>query len=133
MDTLKPIRTVGLAAFFALAVLGCANGSPATSSPAPSRTVPPRLMMRVSPPELVVTSSNAAGRPSLRMRIQVMVDSLGAADMRTLKVTGVVETQNRMAIERWLQGLRFRPAMRDGQPVSGLFDMKLSVRVIQQR
>ena len=133
MATMKPLRAAAFAAFFSLAALGCAKGNPETSSPSPSRTVPPRLNMRVSPPELFVTPSNAAGRPSLRMRIQVMVDSRGAADLRTLKVTGVVETQNRVAVERWLQGLRFRPAMRDGQPVSGLFDMTLSVRVLPRR
>ena len=133
MATLKALRPLSLAALFALAAFGCAKGSPATSSPAPSRIVPPRLMTRASAPELVVSSSNAAGRPSLRMRIQVMVDSLGQADLRTLKVTGVVDTQNRLAVERWLQGLRFRPATLEGQPVSGLIDITLSVRVVQQR
>lgn len=118
-----------------LGIAGMIACSKATESPDPStavRTEPPRLLTRGSFPSLSVTESNAAGRPSLRMGIEVMVDSLGRADLRTLKVTGVVDTQNRMAVERWLEGVMFRPAMRNGEAVSGIFRMSLTVRVTRR-
>jgi hypothetical protein len=61
-----------------------------------------------------------------------MVDSEGRADVRTLKLTGIVGTQDRIALERWLQTVTFRPAMRNGQPVSGLFKMTLAARVVRR-
>ena len=133
-----------IVACLAVAV-GCSKATEtADSSPAPnteptprtepaSRTEPPRLLTRRTFPNLVVTQSNAAGRPSLRMGIEVKVDSLGRADVRTLKVTGVVDSQNRQAVEQWLESVAFRPAMRDGQAVSGIFKMSLTVRVEYRR
>jgi hypothetical protein len=67
------------------------------------------------------------------MRLQVMVDSLGRADTRTLKLIGEGGTQNRLAMERWLESVVFRPAMRNGQAVRGLFEMTLSVRIEVRR
>ena len=61
-----------------------------------------------------------------------MVDSLGRADVRTLKITGIVGTQNRLAVERWLETVTFRPAMCNGQAVSGLLDMTLTARVVRR-
>src|SRR5688572_15670844 len=115
------LRTLYLVALYATVALACAKPSPSTPPSPTDRTEPPRLLTRGRAPDLVVTEINAAGRPSLRMRIEVMVDSLGRADVRTLKLTGVVDTQNRTAVERWLESVMFRPAMRNGKAVSGLF------------
>ena len=113
-------------------VMACSKATESTDASTAVRTEPPRLLTRGSFPSLSVSESNAAGRPSLRMGIEVMVDSLGRADLRTLKVTGVVDTQNRMAVERWLEGVMFRPAMRNGVAVSGVFKMSLAVSVTRR-
>ena len=130
MSSLRRYMTVGLV------IAGIGACSKATESTEPStavRTEPPKLLTRGSFPSLSLEESNAAGRPSLRMGIEVKVDSLGRADVRTLKVTGVVDTQNRLAVERWLESVIFRPAMRNGEAVSGIFKMSLAVRVVTRR
>jgi type IV pilus biogenesis protein CpaD/CtpE len=115
-----------------IAALTSACAKPAQSPPAPAadRTDPPRLLTRVSYPELTMIEPNPTGRASLRMNIQVMIDSLGRADTRTLRLTGEGGMQNRIAIERWLESVTFRPATRNGQPVSGLYKLTLEVRVV---
>lgn len=123
------LRSLRLAALCATVAVACAKASQPSSSPAPAQTESPRLLTRGSYPDLVVTEASAAGRPSLRMGVEVMVDTLGRADIRTLKLTGVVDMQNRTAMERWLESVAFRPAMRNGQAVRGLFRMSLTVRV----
>jgi len=129
MNRLLRCLTLGLGI---AGMIACSKATESTDASTTVRTEPPRLLTRGSFPSLSVSESNAAGRPSLRMGIEVMVDSLGRADLRTLKVTGVVDTQNRMAVERWLEGVMFRPAMRNGEAVSGLFTMSLTVRVTRR-
>jgi hypothetical protein len=126
---MSPLRRYLILGLVIAGMFACSKATESTDPSTAVRTEPPRLLTRGSFPSLSVTESNAAGRPSLRMGVEVMVDSLGRADLRTLKVTGVVDTQNRMAVERWLQGVIFRPAMRNGEAVSGLFKMSLTVRV----
>ena len=128
MSSIRRRLTIGLT----MAAIACSKATESTDPSTPVRTEPPRLLTRGSFPSLSVSESNAAGRPSLRMGVEVMVDSLGRADVRTLKVTGVVDTQNRLAVERWLEGVMFRPAMRNGEPVSGIFRMSLTVRVTRR-
>ena len=113
-------------------MIACSKATESTEPSTAVQTEPPRLLTRGAFPSLSVSESNAAGRPSLRMGIEVMVDSLGRADLRTLKVTGVVDTQNRMAVERWLEGVMFRPAMRNGVAVSGIYKMSLAVSVTRR-
>ena len=129
MNRLLRHLTLGLAI---AGMIACSKAAESTDSSTPVRTEPPRLLTRGAFPSLSVSESNAAGRPSLRMGIEVMVDSLGRADLRTLKVTGVVDTQNRMAVERWLEGVMFRPAMRNGVAVSGIYKMSLAVSVTRR-
>lgn len=63
--------------------------------------------------------------------IEVMVDSLGRADPRTLRVVGTVGTNTRTAIERWAGYARFTPAKQDGHAVAALYhtQIKSTVRV----
>lgn len=72
-------------------------------------------------------------RPIARMHIRVMVDAQGRPDLTTLRVTGLGAAENRTAIEQWINGATFRPAMRNGQPVSGLFETRFEVRVSVRR
>ncbi len=132
METVRRLRTVLLAAICAPVAIACARNSQPTTSAISEQTEPPRLWTRGSAPEIAIPESNAGGRPTVRIGIQVMVDSEGRADVRTLKLTGIVGTQDRIALERWLQTVTFRPAMRNGQPVSGLFKMTLAARVVRR-
>ena len=127
------LRSLSVVAIWIAVGAACARSAESTTpAPASDQTEPPRLLTRRTAPNIEVPESNAAGRATVRIGIQVMVDSLGRADVRTLKLTGVVGTQDRFAIERWLESLTFRPAMRNGQPVSGLFKMTLAARVVRR-
>ncbi len=132
MARFRLIRLVPLGALCAFGAVACAKAAQPSASPAPAQTEPPRLLTRASAPDIAVPESNAGGRATVRIRIQVMVDALGRADVRTLKLSGVVGTQDRIAIERWLESVTFRPAMRNGEPVSGLWDMTLAARVVRR-
>ena len=90
------------------------------------------MLTRGSAPDIAVPESNAGGRATVRIRIQVMVDALGRADVRTLQLSGIVGTQDRIAIERWIESVTFRPAMRNGEPVSGVWAMTLAARVVRR-
>ncbi len=132
METVRGRRPVLLAAICATVAIACAPNSQPETSAVSDQTEPPRLLTRGSAPEIAVPESNVGGRPTVRIGIQVLVDSLGRADVRTLKLTGIVGTQDRIALERWLQTVTFRPAMRNGQPVSGLYRMTLAARVVRR-
>lgn len=113
-------------------VIACAT-TPASTPTSSSDTEPPQLLTRGVAPELTITREQAPSGPLPRLRIQVVVDSLGYADVKTLKLTGIGSgAQNRAAIERWLASVTFRPAMRAGRPVSGVFEGTLGVRIVQQ-
>ena len=116
---------------FAALLTACAT-TPASTPTSSGDTEPPELLTRGVVPELTIMREEAPSGPLPRLRIQVVVDSLGYADVKTLKLTGVGSgAQNRAAIERWLESVTFRPAMRDGRPVSGVFDGTLAVRIMQ--
>jgi hypothetical protein len=91
------------------------------------------MISRGNIPDLSISAPNAAGRPSARMRIEVLVNTDGRADVKTLKLTGLGAAENRMAIERWLESAFFRPAQRNGQSVSGIYRTNLEVRVVVRR
>jgi hypothetical protein len=113
-------------------LIACAT-TPASAPTSSGNTEPPQLLTRSVVPELTITREEAPSGPLPRLRIQVMVDSLGYADVKTLKLTGIGSgAQNRAAIERWLESVTFRPAMREGRPVSGVFEGTLGVRIMQR-
>ena len=115
--------------------VGCARANtrePATAQPA-ERDEPPRMLQRGAPPELRIYSIPASGRAPIRLQIEVLVDSRGQPDMKTLKVTGIGAAENREAIERWIQQAIFRPAQRGGQPVAGTYRTGLAVRIETRR
>ena len=125
------MRLLPLTTFAAL-LTACAT-TPASTPTSSGDTEPPELLTRGVVPELTITREGAPSGPLPRLRIQVVVDTLGYADVKTLKLTGVGSgAQNRAAIERWLESVTFRPAMREGRPVSGVFEWTLAVRIMQQ-
>src|SRR5688500_20309356 len=107
METVHRLRTVLLAAICAPVAIACARNSQPTTSAISDQTEPPRLLTRGSAPEISIPESNAGGRPTVRIGMQVMVDSGGRADVRTLKLTGIVCTQERIAIGRCLQAVAY--------------------------
>ena len=125
----------GIAALITLAVIvmACAR-TPASTPESPANSERPQLLTRGVIPELTIMREEAPSGPLPRLRIQVLIDSLGHADVKTLRLTGVGSgAQNRAAIERWLESVTFRPAMREGRPVSAIFETTLAVRIMQQR
>ena len=114
----------------------CASTSastPESSAEVEDRTEPPRMVSRGSFPQLSISGPNPAERPVARMHIRVMIDSEGRPDLSTLRVTGLGAAENRNAIEQWISGATFRPAMRNGEAVSGLYETRLEVRVSVRR
>jgi hypothetical protein len=113
---------------------GCAraNASDAAAQPV-EREEPPRMLQRGRPPELRIYNIPASGRAPIRLQIEVLIDSRGQPDMRTLKLTGIGAAENREAIERWLEQATFRPAQRGGQPVAGTYRTGLEVRIVTRR
>jgi hypothetical protein len=91
------------------------------------------MMQRGAPPELRIYSIPASGRAPIRLQIEVLIDSRGQPDMKTLKVTGMGAAENRAAIERWIEQAIFRPAQRGGQPVAGTYRAGLAVRIETRR
>jgi hypothetical protein len=91
------------------------------------------MLQRGAPPELRIYSIPASGRPPIRLRIEVLIDSQGRPEMNTLKVTGPGAAENRAAIERWIEQAMFRPAQRGGQPVAGMYRTGLEVRIETRR
>jgi hypothetical protein len=118
-----------------LGSVGCARRSAPESGAAQQveRDEPPRMLQRGAPPELRIYSIPSSGRAPIRLQIEVLVDSRGQPDMKTLKLTGIGAAENRDAIERWIQQATFRPAQRGGQPVAGIYRTRLEVRVEVRR
>ena len=118
-----------------LASVGCARANapePGAAQPA-ERDEPPRMVQRGRPPDLRIYNLPASGRAPIRLQIEVLIDSYGQPDMKTLKVTGMGAAENRAAIERWIEQAIFRPAHRGGQPVAGTYRTGLEVRVETRR
>jgi hypothetical protein len=65
--------------------------------------------------------------------IEVRVDSAGRPDMSTLRVTGPGAIRTQAAIARWIETARFRPAQRDGRPVTGVFRTQIRSRTVTRR
>jgi type IV pilus biogenesis protein CpaD/CtpE len=111
--------------------LACASGSSPNAGATPDRVDPPQMVSRASPPDLRVPT-NASGRPSVRVSIEVMVDDTGTPDMATFKVTGPGAAENHDSLARWIQTAVFRPAHRDGQAVAGLFKTKMEAKIVRR-
>jgi hypothetical protein len=130
---MKPLRPVIVTAAVLGLATACARNSSTSAQPAPEKVEPPRMLTRGSFPELNISGPSPSGRPVARIQIEVVVDPTGRPDPKTLKVSGIGSPENRAAIERWIESATFRPAMRDGQPVRGLYKTSIEVQVRVQR
>jgi hypothetical protein len=123
---------VAIAALFGLAPACAGNPSP-SSSPAADKVEPPRMLTRGAFPELNISGPSPSRRPVARIHIEVVVHPTGRPDLKTLKVSGLGSPENRAAIERWIESATFRPAMRNGEALAGLYKTSIEVQVRVQR
>jgi hypothetical protein len=72
-------------------------------------------------------------REEINLMIEVMVDSAGNPDLRTLRVTGPGAMQTQPAIANWIQVSRFKPGEQGGRPVSSVFRTRLRTRIETRR
>jgi hypothetical protein len=87
------------------------------------------MLSRVTAPELRIPTTTSVRSP-VRVTVEVLIDSTGRPDMTTFKAMGYGAAENRDALARWMEQAFFRPAYRSGQPVPGLYRMKLEARIV---
>ena len=113
-------RCMRLIAVVALVTAGTSCASSGGGSARPH--VKPPELLTTSHPDLVAPGVTPnAPRPSRLVDLQVLVKPDGTPDMNTLKIVGPAAEANRVALTAWVTGLRFKPALQDGQPVSGIY------------
>lgn len=112
-----------LSAVLAAVVLACASSGKAPKS----RVDPPQLLTRTRP-DLQVQPGARTGR-ALDIRLEVLVDETGQADLKTVRLTGVGASENEAAIRTWLQQVRFRPGRRQGVPAAVVFTSRWTAEV----
>ena len=74
--------------------------------------------------------NNADAIVPLRADIEVVIDSTGNPIMSTFKAAGSAAVNNHDALYHYVEGSVFKPALRNGQPVSAVYhdSMKFEVR-----
>ena len=77
----------------------------------------------------LVVPTTVAGRSSVVITLEVVIDSAGRPDMTTLKITGFGAAENKAALTGWIEQGTFRPAHRGDQPVPGVYRTKIELRV----
>jgi hypothetical protein len=106
-------------------VAGCAHNAASSSvSIADDRVKPPEVITETIPD--LQLPFHAAGR-TIDIRYEVSVDSAGHALLATLHTSGSGATENESAISAWLRGALFRPALREGQPVDGVYHGRYTI------
>jgi len=63
----------------------------------------------------------ATPQQPVSLEIVVRIDTLGLADLSTLRLSGQGVEQNRQIVTDWLRTARFEPAKLNGYPVNGWF------------
>lgn len=109
------------------------GGAPSTSiqssgALAPDTVYPPRMLKGGTQGHLVVPTT-VAGRSSVSIAIEVLIDSTGRPDMTTLKITGFGAAENKAALMGWIEQATFSPAHLGAQPVPGVYRTKIELRV----
>ena|SRR5438105_7562878 len=111
-----------------LCAAACTAGTSSSGGPKPDRVEPPEMVSRGPAPELRVPPT-VSGRASVRVTIEVLIDSTGQPDMTTFKATGLGAEENRDALYRWIEQGMYRPARRGGQPIAAVYKTGLLARV----
>jgi hypothetical protein len=79
-------------------------------------------------PPLRFAVSQATGAP-IEIDIEVAIDSAGVPIMSTFKAFGPMANENKDALAEWIEFSKFRPAVRNGQPVAAVYHRKVTFRV----
>ena len=69
----------------------------------------------------------------ISLEILVQVDTLGRADLSTLKITGQGVEPNRTVITEWLRTARFEPARLNGYLVRGWYNALAEAKAVGAR
>lgn len=117
------VATLGL-----IVAASCASSGAGNESRPDQRDVAPRMISRLTPPFLRISSMPASGRSPIRVAFEVLIDAEGRPDMSTFKVTGFGAAENRDAFASWIQQSTFSPARRGGIAVPGVYRGSLQVR-----
>ena len=75
----------------------------------------------------------ATPQQPVSLEIIVRVDTLGRADLSTLRLSGQGVEQNRQIVIDWLRTARFEPAKLDGYPVNGWFHFVAEAKAARLR
>ena len=76
-------------------------------------------------PPLRFAMSQATGAP-IQIDIEVAIDSAGVPIMSTFKAFGPTASDNRDAFYEWIANSKFRPAIRNGQPVGAVYHRQMT-------
>ena len=106
----------------------CASSGAGNNMGSDAPDVAPRMVSRLSPPMLRVSSVPASGRSPLRVSLEVLIDADGRPDMSTFRVTGQGAAENRDALATWIQQSTFTPAARGGVVVPGVYRARFAAR-----
>ena len=113
----RSARVVLAAALLALSACAVRPGmNPAVPQEA---LTPPYPIGRGTGPALVGATLQAP----VAVEIVVQIDTLGLADLSTMRITGQGAEMNRQVIVDWLRTARFEPARLNGQRVRGWFQV----------
>lgn len=75
----------------------------------------------------------ATPQQPVSLEIIVRVDTLGRADLSTLRLSGQGVEQNRQIVIDWLRLARFEPAKLNGYPVNGWFHFVAEAKAARLR
>ena len=75
----------------------------------------------------------ATPQQPVSLEIIVRVDTLGRADLSTLRLSGQGVEQNRQIVTDWLRLARFEPAKLNGYPVNGWFHFVAEAKAARLR
>lgn len=75
----------------------------------------------------------ATPQQPVSLEIIVRVDTLGRADLSTLRLSGQGVEQNRQIVIDWLRTAQFEPAKLDGYPVNGWFHFVAEAKAARLR
>ena len=111
----------------ALSLFAAACATAGSTARDPGRIIPPQMVTRAPMPLLRFTSG--PGGVPLTADIQVVIGSTGAPDMSTFRATGSATVGNHDQLYEWVQSSTFKPALRDGQPVSAIWHNHMQFRL----
>lgn len=118
----------GLVAASALLLSACSM-NPGINPPVGAEELTPPQPIGGGGPALV----GATVQQPVSLEIIVRVDTLGRADLSTLRLSGTGVEQNRQIVIDWLRTATFEPAKLNGYPVNGWFHFVAEAKAARAR